>query len=52
MGKRYKEYFTAKIPHLALQTAIRKNVVEKDLLSDPNKLINFLIEDENNPDKL
>jgi len=51
LGLNYREKFTMKIPHLAMHTAIRKKIVELDLLRDPVDLIDFLKKDENNPDK-
>lgn len=33
-----------------MQTDIRKKIVELDLLSNPNKLVDFLKDDDNNPE--
>lgn len=50
LSNSYKDYFTQKIPHLALHTAIRKKIVEQNLLSNSRKFVNYLETDANNPD--
>jgi hypothetical protein len=50
MGKRYREKFTEKIPHIALHAGLRKLMVAEDLFSDPDKLISFLKNPINAPD--
>lgn len=50
LSKRYRENFTKKIPHLALHTAIRKNIVKKDLFSNIGKFTTYLAGEDNNPD--
>jgi len=49
LSKRYREFFTAKVSQLTMETGIRKALVEQDLLSDVNKLADYLLNEENNP---
>ncbi|MFA6945351.1 MAG: hypothetical protein WC220_05560 [Pedobacter sp.] len=50
MGLSYRDYFTKKIPNLAMHTRIRKQIADLDLLSSADKFINYLSNDDNNPD--
>lgn len=49
LSKRYREFFTTKVIELVMETGIRKALVKQDLLSDINKLIDYLLNEENNP---
>lgn len=51
MSNRYKDLFYPRIPVIALHTTIRKDIVQKDLLSDPAMLIEYLKDPNNNPDE-
>jgi hypothetical protein len=51
MSNRYRDFFTKKVPNIALHTGIRRAIVEQDLLSDSNKLLAYLSEANNNPDR-
>ena len=51
MGKRYREEFTKKIPNLAMHTGIRRDIVNKDLLRDPDKFLMYLNDENHSPDK-
>lgn len=49
LSKGYREFFTAKVSWLAMETGIRKTLHEQDLLSDPSKLATYLSDEDNNP---
>lgn len=48
---RYRDYFTQKISYLALETGIRKDIAELNLLADPTVLKKYLGEDDKNPNR-
>lgn len=50
MGSSYREQFTKKVPNLAMHTRIRKQIADLDLLSSADKFINYLADENNNPD--
>lgn len=50
LGQRYRDCFTMHIPHIAMHTAIRKAIVQQDLLSNPQKFIDYLKNESHNPD--
>lgn len=49
-SEKYRNLFTEKIPHLAMHTGIRKSILEQDLLANPDKLIKYLSDENNQPD--
>lgn len=49
LSKRYRDFFTAKVSILAMETGIRKAIWEQDLLSDTNKLVGYILNEDNNP---
>lgn len=49
LSKGYRDFFTAKISHLAMETGIRKVLSEQNLLQNPERLKNYLSETNNNP---
>jgi len=51
MSSRYRDNFTARISWLSLETGIRRDIVENNLLSDPDKFQEYLDEDDKNPNK-
>lgn len=51
MSERYREYFTQKIPHLVMETAIRRYGQQLKILSSPELLEDYLSNPDNNPDK-
>lgn len=50
-SQRYRDFFTSKIGFIALQTGIRRDAPKIDLFKDPNKLQNYLQDDDKNPNK-
>lgn len=50
LGQRYRDCFTMQIPHSAMHTGIRKIIVQQDLLSSAEKFVNYLQDENNNPD--
>lgn len=50
-GQKYRDFFRNKIPIIALQTNIRKAIVEQDLLRKPQEFIKYLSEETYIPDK-
>lgn len=50
LSQYYRDSFTMHIPHISMHTGIRRNIVKQDLLSDPEKFVRYLEEDNNNPD--
>ncbi len=50
LGRRYRDCFTMQIPHTAMHTGIRRAIVQQDLLSDANKFVAYLQDENNNPD--
>ncbi|MFA6518246.1 MAG: hypothetical protein WCV93_01180 [Candidatus Shapirobacteria bacterium] len=51
LSSSYRDQFTAKVSHLAMTTSIRRDIPKLNLLSDINKLRDYLDEDDNNPNK-
>ena len=49
LSKGYREFFTAKVSWLAMETGIRKALVEQNLLADTSKLADYLTKEDNNP---
>src|SRR5258708_7609833 len=49
-SQRYKDYFTEKVSYLVLETGARKVIPQQDLLRTPEKLANYLADENNNPD--
>ncbi len=49
LSKYYREFFTAKVSWLAMETGIRKTLYKQDLLSDSSKLAIYLSDQDNNP---
>lgn len=50
LGQRYRDCFTMQIPHSAMHTGIRRAIVQQDLLSSAEKFVNYLQDENNNPD--
>lgn len=49
LSKRYRGFFTAKVSWLAMETGIRKALVEQNLLENTSKLADYLAKEDNNP---
>lgn len=50
-SKKYRDLFTSKVRHIAMTTNIRKDMRTLDLLSDSQKLLNYLKQPDNSPDQ-
>jgi len=50
LSSRYRDFFTAKISHLAMETGIRRFVQKQNLLENPARLQEYLADENNNPD--
>ena len=50
LTQRYRDFFTAKISHLAMETGIRKFMPKHDLLNNPESVKRYLSDGNNNPD--
>lgn len=50
LSQGYRDFFTAKITHLAMETGIRKFMPKLNLLENPELLKNYLNDVNNNPD--
>lgn len=51
LGQRYRDCFTSQIPHTAMHSGIKRAIVKQNLLSNPEKFINYLINKDVNPDE-
>lgn len=50
MSEKHRNLFTAKIPHLAMNTVVRKRIYELELFKDKKLFIDYFGNEKNNPD--
>ncbi|QQG43590.1 MAG: hypothetical protein HYW45_01055 [Candidatus Daviesbacteria bacterium] len=50
-SKGYRDFFTGKISFLALETGIRNDIPNLNLISDPSKIESYLMNEDKNPNK-